>query len=128
MSDDDDDNSSSNSSRDSDIVNKGKKISNNLKGGDIIPVQAQYLEVPVLHNNFDRAAKIFRSLVQKERILSSYKEHQAYEKPSDKKRRKRAEMKRKRSEIENKPIKDLKKKKNKSYQLRSENVDENKNS
>ncbi len=42
----------------------------------------------------------FRTLVQKERILSLYKEKQSYEKPSDKKRRKRNEMKRKIMELE----------------------------
>jgi ribosomal protein S21 len=37
--------------------------------------------------------------VQKERILSSYKERQHYEKPSDKKRRKINESKRKQLEF-----------------------------
>lgn len=64
-------------------------------------VQAQPLEVKVYHNNFDKALRAFRALVQKERILSSYKEKQSYEKPSDKRRRKRNEMKRKRLELEN---------------------------
>lgn len=90
----------------------GKKQFNKLtKGGDnssedskyahIQPVQAQYLEVKV-YDNFDRALKAFRALVQKERILSIYKENQSYEKPSDKRRRKRNEMKRKMFELENK--------------------------
>lgn len=65
------------------------------------PVQAQPLEVKVYNGNFDKALKAFRSLVQKERILSSYKEKQSYEKPSDKRRRKRNEMKRKRQEMNN---------------------------
>lgn len=68
------------------------------KFAHIIPVQAQHLEVKVYHNNFDKALRSFRNLVQKERILSSYKEKQSYEKPSDKRRRKRNEMKRKRQE------------------------------
>lgn len=63
------------------------------------PVQAQPLEVKV-YNNFDKASKAFRALVQKERILSIYKEKQSYEKPSDKKRRKRAEMKKRLFELE----------------------------
>lgn len=81
------------------------------KGGELVaavsdkfahiePVQAQPLEVKVYGNNFDKALRAFRALVQKERILSTYKENQSYEKPSDKKRRKRNEMKRKRLELE----------------------------
>lgn len=65
----------------------------------IEPVQAQPLEVKVYNNNFDKALRAFRALVQKERILSTYKEKQSYEKPSDKHRRKRNEMKRKRQEV-----------------------------
>jgi ribosomal protein S21 len=70
-----------------------------LKGGDstnqdrfahIQAVQARPLEVRV-HNNLDKALRAFRALVQKERILSLYKEKQTYEKPSDRKRRKRNE-------------------------------------
>ena len=64
-----------------------------------LPIQAQPLEVKVYHNNFDKALRAFRALVQKERILSVYKEKQSYEKPSDKHRRKRNEMKRKRQEL-----------------------------
>ena len=64
------------------------------------PVQAQPLEVKVYGNNFDKALRTFRALVQKERVLSAYKENQSYEKPSDKKRRKRNEMKRKRLELD----------------------------
>lgn len=71
------------------------------KFAHIEPVQAQPLEVKVYHNNFDKALRAFRALVQKERILSAYKEKQSYEKPSDKNRRKRNEMKRKRLELEN---------------------------
>ena len=58
-------------------------------------IQFKPLEVKIFGNNFDRAFKAFRSLVQKERILSVYKEKQSFEKPSDKKRRKRKESKRK---------------------------------
>lgn len=80
------------------------------KFGHIEPVQAQYLEVKV-NNDFDRALRTFRALCQKERILSIYKEKQRFEKPSDKKRRKRNEMKRNmmkldsRAERESKPRK-----------------------
>src|SRR5271155_3129463 len=80
------------------------------RGGDIVSqvpdkfahieaVQAQPLEVKVYGNNFDKALRAFRALVQKERILSVYKEKQSYEKPSDKRRRKRNESKRKLMEL-----------------------------
>jgi small subunit ribosomal protein S21 len=58
-------------------------------------VQAKPLEVKVFNNNFDKALRAFRALVQKERVLSTYKDRQSFEKPSDKKRRKRNEAKRK---------------------------------
>lgn len=58
-------------------------------------IQFKPLEVKIYSNNFDRAFKAFRSLVQKERILSAYKEKQSFEKASDKKRRKKKESKRK---------------------------------
>jgi small subunit ribosomal protein S21 len=62
-------------------------------------IQAQPLEVKVYGNNFDKALRAFRNLIQKERILSVYKEKQSYEKPSDKRRRKRNESKRKLLEV-----------------------------
>lgn len=82
-----------------------------MKGGDfeqsktpskyatMEPVELKPLEVKVYNNNFDKALRAFRALVQKERILSAYKERQTYEKPSDKKRRKRNERKRKLLEV-----------------------------
>lgn len=70
------------------------------KFAHIQPVVLQPLEVKVYNNNFDKALKAFRALVQKERILSTYKEKQSYEKPSQKRRRKRNEMKRKLLELE----------------------------
>lgn len=73
----------------------------NDKFAHIEAVQAQPLEVKVYNGNFDKAMRAFRALVQKERILSSYKDKQSYEKPSDKRRRKRNEMKRKRQEMSN---------------------------
>jgi len=48
------------------------------------------IEVKV-YNNFEKAFKNFRSLVQAEKILSIFKEKQSYEKPSEKKRRKHNE-------------------------------------
>ena len=65
-------------------------------------IQAKPLEVKVSGNNFDKAIRTFRALVQKERILSIYKEKQTYEKSSDKKRRKKNEAKRKLHDIDNK--------------------------
>jgi small subunit ribosomal protein S21 len=46
----------------------------------------------IVGNNFERAFKTFRSLVQSEGIIAKYKEKQSFEKPSDKKRRKKNEM------------------------------------
>jgi small subunit ribosomal protein S21 len=57
------------------------------------------LEV-VVRGNFDRALKIFKSLVQGEKVISQYKERQSYEKPSVKKRRKSAEARRRVYEAE----------------------------
>jgi ribosomal protein S21 len=73
--------------------------SDNTDFSHIQPVVAKPLEVVVYNNGFDKALRAFRALVQKERTLSLYKEKQSYEKPSDKKRRKRNEMKRKLLEI-----------------------------
>lgn len=74
-------------------------VSDIHKAGPGEAIQAQPLEVKVYGNNFDKALRAFRALVQKERILSSYKEKQSYEKPSDKRRRKRNESKRKLLEV-----------------------------
>ena len=71
----------------------------NDKFAHIEAVQAQPLEVKVYGNNFDKALRAFRALVQKERVLSAYKEKQSYEKPSDKRRRKRNESVRKNLEL-----------------------------
>lgn len=49
-----------------------------------------HLEVKVT-GNLEKALKAFRAIVQKEKILSDYKESQRFEKPSDKKRRLRSE-------------------------------------
>lgn len=98
----------------------GRNNKYNPKGGEIIAnssrsyptdaVQAIPLEVTV-YNNFDKAFRAFRALVQKERILSLYKEKQSFEKRSDKKRRKRNEMRRKMYEVEmkrNRPVEERK--------------------
>lgn len=49
------------------------------------------LQVKVENDNFDEALKKFKSMFQKEKILSELKERMAYEKPSEKRRRKRRE-------------------------------------
>jgi ribosomal protein S21 len=59
------------------------------------PVEFRPLEVKVKDGNFDRAFKAFRAIVQKEKIVSLYKERSRYEKPSDRRRRKRKESERK---------------------------------
>ena len=95
--------------------NSGKSRAKALRGGENVSrdssthcseaIQAKPLEVRVYGNNFEKAIKAFKALVQKEKILSLYKERQSYEKPSDKKRRKRNESRRKAMENErsNKP-------------------------
>jgi small subunit ribosomal protein S21 len=64
-------------------------------------IQAVPLQIIVYGNQFERALRTFRALVQKERTISLYKEKQSYEKPSDKKRRKKGESARRRMELEN---------------------------
>jgi len=51
-------------------------------------------------DEFENAIREFRGLVTKERIMSVLKEHSAYEKPSDKKRRKRRETERRIKKLE----------------------------
>jgi small subunit ribosomal protein S21 len=81
-----------------DFTKGGVTIANSSRAYPSDAIQAVELEVRV-QGNFDRAFKAFRSLVQKERILSLYKEKQSFEKPSDKKRRKRSENSRKLYEV-----------------------------
>jgi len=51
------------------------------------------LEVRVNHpDEFERALKTWKSKVQKDGVLNDFRAHTAYEKPSDKRRRKRREM------------------------------------
>lgn len=90
---------------------KNQKNVDVSKFDHIQPVEAKPLEVKVYGNNCDKAIKAFRTLVQKERILSVYKDKQAYEKPSDRIRRKKNEAKRKRLELENKSSQKKKKEK-----------------
>ncbi len=46
--------------------------------------------------DFEYAAKAFKNLVNREKVIADYKAHQSYEKPSEKKRRKRREAEKKR--------------------------------
>jgi len=71
-----------------------------LKGYDELKFSP--LQVEVYDGNFDKAFKIFKAIVQKERVLSIYKEKQHYEKPSDKKRRKLNENRKRIMELESK--------------------------
>lgn len=80
-----------------------KFIANSSRSYPTEAVQAIPLEVKV-YNNFDKAFKAFRAQVQKERILSLFKEKQSFEKRSDKLRRKRNEMRRKLFELEMKKV------------------------
>lgn len=50
------------------------------------------LEVDCKTMPFDVAFRRFKTMVQKEKVLSTYKQRSAYEKPSEKRRRKRQEM------------------------------------
>lgn len=54
------------------------------------------LQVVVYNDDFDGAHKLFKGLLQREKVISLYKERRYYEKPSDKKRRKRREAESKR--------------------------------
>ncbi len=53
------------------------------------------IEVVVRNGDVDAAIRVLKSMVQKEKILAILKEKQAYEKPSDKKRRKKREAREK---------------------------------
>jgi len=61
------------------------------------------LSVEVRNNDINKALKELKKRVYRERILIEYKEHMAYEKPSEKRRRKRAEaiLRRKKEEKAN---------------------------
>ncbi len=107
-------------SKNSKPYNRNRASAPSSKGGDSIAnssrktvsdaIQAKPIEVQV-NGNFDRAFRTFRSMVQKERILSLYKEKQTFEKRSDKLRRKRNEARRKLYELEqrrSRPLEDRK--------------------
>lgn len=95
-------NNSNRTSKGGEYLVRGENFDSQNAQNSHEPVQAKPLEVVVINGGFDRAFKIFRSLCQKERILSSFKDKQSYEKPSDKKRRKKNESARKRLELDSK--------------------------
>lgn len=52
------------------------------------------LEVRVIDNNVDQAIRVLKKMLQKDGLFRRLKEKRSYEKPSDKKRRKRRENQR----------------------------------
>lgn len=64
----------------------------------------EFIQVKVYDNNVERAIRDFRAKVQKAGVLSDFKKTREYEKPSEKKRRKISESKRKvlKAELEKK--------------------------
>jgi ribosomal protein S21 len=66
----------------------------NRKISEFDPSRVTGIEVKVEgsgREDFEHAFRKFKALAQKERIVGEYKEHMAYEKPSEKKRRKSRE-------------------------------------
>lgn len=61
------------------------------------------MRIEVKNNDLNRALKELKKRVYRERILIEYKEHMAYEKPSEKRRRKKAEaiLRRKKEDRQN---------------------------
>ena len=49
------------------------------------------IQVKIRNGDHESAFRAFKSIVQKEKVLSLYKQKQFFEKPSEKKRRKRRE-------------------------------------
>jgi len=67
------------------------------------PAQISPLQIKVRgesREDLESASRAFKSLVQKEKIISLYKEKQSYEKPSEKKRRRRKESQERRLAFE----------------------------
>lgn len=72
--------------------NNNKVLEKNASG--FRPIDLSYfqpLQVEVRNGRFDESCKIFKSIVQKEKVLNLFNEKSRYEKPSVKKRRKSAE-------------------------------------
>lgn len=68
---------------------KGIKMESGFNPGEVEPFRP--LQVTVEDGRFEECAKLFKSIVQKEKVLLLYKEKQSFEKPSVKKRRKSIE-------------------------------------
>jgi len=58
------------------------------------------VEVHVVDNQVDRAVKTLKKMLRKEGVLTQLKEKRFYEKPSVKKRRKRAKAAKRRRRVE----------------------------
>jgi small subunit ribosomal protein S21 len=58
------------------------------------------LQVTVQDNQLERAVKVLKKMLRKEGVLTQLKEKRFYEKPSVKKRRKRAKAAKRRRRIE----------------------------
>ncbi|MBU2488175.1 MAG: 30S ribosomal protein S21 [Proteobacteria bacterium] len=58
------------------------------------------MEVQVVDNQIERAVKTLKKMLRKEGILTQLKEKRFYEKPSVKKRRKRAKAAKRRRRVE----------------------------
>lgn len=58
------------------------------------------MQVTVIDNQLERAVKVLKKMLRKEGVLTQLKEKRFYEKPSVKKRRKRAKAAKRRRRIE----------------------------
>lgn len=58
------------------------------------------MQVTVVDNQLERAVKVLKKMLRKEGVLTQLKEKRFYEKPSVKKRRKRAKAAKRRRRIE----------------------------
>jgi small subunit ribosomal protein S21 len=58
------------------------------------------VQVTVVDNQLERAVKVLKKMLRKEGVLTQLKEKRFYEKPSVKKRRKRAKAAKRRRRIE----------------------------
>jgi small subunit ribosomal protein S21 len=68
---------------------KNENITHKIPGDDNLNLRP--LEVVVQNGNFEEASRRFKTFVQNEGIIADYKTRQAYEKPSERKRRKSRE-------------------------------------
>lgn len=57
--------------------------------------EGYFLEIRVIGNDLEKALKTLKRRIQKEGLLKDIKKHIFYEKPSDKKKRKQAEARKK---------------------------------